>query len=288
MKLTALEELLWACGFLSSAAVLAVLIWRSRWRRFPGFTAWLAFVTGKTILLYIVYRVFHSGHWYARIYWWGLWPEFALQVGVAVELARAALRRHGKWVGDSGKLFFFAGALGVLFSGLLSDWIAPPAGIFRPWELRVDLFISLVFCELVVSVTLIANWLRLAWDRHLAAIAEGVTAFSVVSLIVTALESYLSTHYFGKLDHFQSYAWIGAMAWIALELGLPTPVKEIPGKQAAGESRQDFGRGPTGKQRPHPRDWFPALGKPRSLLLAFSRRARANFRARRSADEAKV
>jgi hypothetical protein len=175
MKVTALDDLLWAASFLltSTLLLLLLLLWRRRWRQFPIFIAWIAFVIGKSILLYSIYRFCGLGsHIYARLYWGALWPEFALQVGVAVELARAALRRKGSWVADAGKLFLFAGACGVVVSAILSAWIVPPRGAYTAWELRADLFTSLVLCELLVSVSLSANWLRLAWERHVLAIAR--------------------------------------------------------------------------------------------------------------------
>jgi hypothetical protein len=262
VKLSVLDDLLWALGFLLSAILLMVLIWRGRWRRFPIFTAWIAFATGKTLLLYVIYRFCGRDHLYAQVYWLGLWPEFALQVGTAIELARAALRRSGKWVGDARKLFLFASACGIVVSALLSEWISPPRGLYASWELRADLFISLVLCELLVSVSLIANWLRLAWERHVLAIAEGLIAFSGVSLVVNALQSYLGTQNFRQIEYFQSYAWIGATAWIAMELGLPNPNAGCPAPQSNEESsRQTPEKIAPGMLRPLPASCLRAVRK---------------------------
>ncbi|MGA7884487.1 MAG: hypothetical protein WCA44_02000 [Acidobacteriaceae bacterium] len=227
MDLTALDDLLWALGFSSSVVVLVIFLWRARYRRFPVFTAWIGFSVGNTILAFAVYRLYGLGsHLYAKIFWGSLWPGFVLQVGAVFELARTALRRNGAWVGDSLKLFLFAAACGVVVSALLSAWIVPPHGMYTAWELRADVLTSLVLCELLVSLSLIANWLSLAWDRHVLAIAEGLTVWSAVTLVVNAIESYLGSRYFKEIDRFQNYAWIGAMMWIAMEFGLPNATAE--------------------------------------------------------------
>lgn len=109
MQLTALDKVLWACAFLSSVAVLVILLWRGQRRRFPVFTSWIAFSAGNSILAYAVYRLYGLGsHLYAQLYWHSLWPIFVLQVGTIAELARAVLRRNGKWVGDARRLLLFA------------------------------------------------------------------------------------------------------------------------------------------------------------------------------------
>lgn len=236
MQLTALDKVLWACAFLSSVAVLVILLWRGQRRRFPVFTSWIAFSAGNSILAYAVYRLYGLGsHLYAQLYWHSLWPIFVLQVGTIAELARAVLRRNGKWVGDARRLLLFAAFGGVLVSALLSVWIVPPRGVYAAWELRGDLFTSLVLCELLVSVSLIANRLSLAWEGNTLAIAEALTGWNVVSLVVNGVESYLGSRFFKEIDHFQTYAWIGAMIWIAMEFGLPNANVESTAGQAPAE-----------------------------------------------------
>lgn len=236
MKLTALDGLLWALGFLSTAVVLAALLLRARWRQFPLFTVWVAYVIGKSVLFYVILRFSGPGHLYAHVYWYGMWPEFVIEVAVAVELACIVFRRDGNWSADAKRLFLSASFCGFVVSALLSAWIVPAQGPYKAWELRGDLFTSLVICELLVSISLIANWLRLAWERHALAVAEGLTVWSAVSLVVNALESYWGTRYAHTLGHCQSYAWIAAMAWIAMEFALPNPKAEAPGPVPAGSS----------------------------------------------------
>jgi hypothetical protein len=252
MNRTALGDLLWALGFLSTLVLLSIFLWRGYFRRFPVFTSWIAFVSAKDIFLFIVFRTRSLGHLYAELYWGDLWPEFAIELGVALEVARAALRRNTLWIGDAKRLFLFGAACGIVISALLCVWIVPPPGAYKVWELRADLFASLVLCELLVSVTVIANLHRLAWDRHVLAIAEGLTVWGAVSLVVNALETYLGSQYFNEIDHFQSYAWIGAMMWIAMEFGLPNATTESPAGQPTEDSARTPDKSPPGMLRPIP------------------------------------
>ena len=248
MSLSLLDDLLWGAGFLAGALVLATLFWRGHWRRFPAFTAWITFITGKTALCYIVYRLQGFSHIYARIYWFGLWPEFVLQLAVVMELARATLRRNRIWIRGARRRFFFAAASGILLSALLSEWIIPPHGLYASWELRGDLFSSLVVCELLVSISLIAGRFRLAWEGRVLALAQGLTALSAVCLVVNALQSYFGTQNFKQIEYFQSYAWIGAMVWIAIEFGRPGTADGFSKREAALESAQ--GRGEISSRMP--------------------------------------
>ena len=111
MHFSAADKILWAVGFVSTALLLAVLLARSRWREFPVFTAYAAFGVTRTIALFFIY----SHGWrtlYAAVYWSALLLDFALQLGIAVEIARIVLRPTGTWVHDARNQFLVAAATG--------------------------------------------------------------------------------------------------------------------------------------------------------------------------------
>lgn len=285
MQLTVLDALLWSLGLALGALLLLILIRGARYREFPVFSAWMAFVVAKSVLLYVILRFYGSGHLYTRVYWGDLWPEFVIEFGVVFELARTVLRRNGNWIGDAGRLFLFAAIFATVVSALLSVWIVPPRGMYAAWELRGDLFTSLVVCALLVSVSLIANSLRLAWERHALAIAEALTAWSVVSLVVNALESYCSARYFKEIDHFQSYAWIGAMVWIAMDFGLPNPNAEVPAPQSGEKTAVASKSAPPGLLQPLHPGRLLAFQKLSLRIAGNPRRISPVFPAARSVDE---
>ncbi len=249
MKLTALDDLLWAFGFLGTIAVLAALLRHRRWEQFPIFTAWMAYETAVTVVMFLIYQ-YGSAHWYVRTYWASLWPDFALQVGVAAELARILFRPTGQWVRDARGILVAVGVGGGIVFALLCWWIRPPHSGFTPWELRADLFTSLTTCELLVAITVVANWLRLGWPNEVLSIIEGLTAWSGVMTLTTALQAYLGDRDFKLLDHVRVYAWIGATIWIAMEFGLPNPNPEFPVPLPAEPSSRAPERVPPGMLRP--------------------------------------
>ena len=228
MKFSAIEKLVWALSFYGTAALLAVLLVRGRWRQFPVFTFWLGFLTARTILLYSLYRA-GSAAWYAHIYWGGLWPDFALQVGVVVEIARIVLRPTGTWVRDARTHFIVAGVGAAVLAAVLACWVSPhartPAG---EWIMRGNLFTSLVTCELCVTVSLTASRFGLGWRSHVMALSQGLTAWSGVMVIDTTLQTFLGSDspVYRQLDELRAWAYFGATLWMMVRLWVPEPERK--------------------------------------------------------------
>lgn len=226
MKLSLMDGVLWAMGFLATAGLLAILLLRSRWKQFPTFTWWMAFETALTVTLFLLY--FRGDHrWYSRVYWVSLWPDFLLQIGVVIEIARVVLRPTGTWVQDARNLFITAGVGGAAVAALLVWWITPPVHGAAAWELRGNLFTSLVICELFVVMSFTANHLGLGWRSHVMALGQGLTAWAAVAVMNDSLQSYLGTHHFATVSYYlRSFAWIGATLWIAVRLWVAEPERQ--------------------------------------------------------------
>ncbi|HZZ37792.1 MAG TPA: hypothetical protein VFE06_01595 [Acidobacteriaceae bacterium] len=227
MHLSAAAKFWWAAGFLSTAALVVVLLVRGRWREFPVLTAWFAFLAARTITLFVLY----NGHWaygYRQVYLTCLWLDFALQLGVAVEIARIVLRPTGTWVQDARARFAIAGVAGAVVAGLLAWWVSPPAStVSWVWRIRGNLFTSLVICELFVMMSLTANRLGLGWRNHVMAVGQGLTAWTSIMVVTTALQSFLGNqHLYADLDYVRDLAYFGAAIWIAVQLWIPEPERQ--------------------------------------------------------------
>jgi hypothetical protein len=225
MKLPLLENLLWALGFLGNLILLLVLLERVRWKAFPVLTGWIGYEVALTILLFTLH-MHGSRTWYARVYWTSVWPDFLLQIGVIFEIARVVLRPTGTWVRDARNLFVTAGLGGAALAALLTWWISPPHGRYSVWELRGDLFTSLVICELFVAMSFTANRLGLGWRSHVIALGQGLTAWAGASVVTDSLQGYFGTHHFVTINYLRSVAWVGATAWIAIRLWIPEPERQ--------------------------------------------------------------
>ncbi len=227
MKLSLVDGLLWATGFLGTVALLVILLWRTRWKQFPLFTCWITFEMILTVALFSLYM--HGAHrWYSRVYWASLWPDFLLQLGVVLEIARIVLRPTGTWVRDARSLFITAGLGGAAIAAILVWWITPSGhGTAAAWELRGNLFTSLVICELFVAMNFTANHLGLGWRSHVMALGQGLTAWAAAAVINDFLQSYFGVHHFAGISYYlRSFAWIGATAWIAFRLWAPEPERQ--------------------------------------------------------------
>jgi len=227
MHVSAAANFWWAACFLSTLAVFVVLIGRGRRQEFAVLTLWFGFVDLRTILLFLLYRA----HWttaYRDVYYVGLVLEFALQLGVALEIARILLRPTGTWVQDARVRFAIAGAVGAVVAGLLAWWVSPPEStVTRVWMDRGNLFTSLVICELFVVMSLTANRLGLGWRNHVMAVGQGLTGWTSIMVVTTALQSLLGNqHFYADLDYVRDLAYFGATIWIALQLWIPEPARQ--------------------------------------------------------------
>jgi len=283
MNLSLLDDLLWGAAFLLNAFLFVILIWRGRWRRFPVLTCWMAYEVALSTVLYALYAN-HAFGAYSRVYWASLWPDFLLQVGAIGDLARIVLRRNGKWVRGARSLLIVAGAVAVTVAAVLTWLIHPPHGALAVSDLRSDLFTSLITCQLLIAISIIANGLGLAWPNEPLAVAQALTAWSAVTLIVNALQSYFGARNFRLINHFQSYAWIGAVVWIAIEFGAPRShdCLECQPSPAPAASM----KAPSGMLRPLSAGFSLARGKLRSDRTALHRCSSLISRQAHSLDEA--
>jgi len=226
MRFSGLDRFIWAASFSVNLAPVLVLILRGRWRQFPVFTSWLIFMTARSILLFASYQQ-GSRYWYTLVWTICLAPDFALQMGVVFEIARIVLRPTGTWVRDARGFFAAAGLLGMLVAALFAWWVNPSASSVRQlWEIRSDLFTSLVICELFVAMSLAANRVGLAWRSHVMAIGQGLTAWSCAMVIKDTIQSLPGTQLlYSPLNRIR-VIYLIAIGWIIIELWRDEPERK--------------------------------------------------------------
>ena len=126
MNLSALDNLMWAAGFLGHVALLFVLLIRRRWEQFPILTCFAAYEAMVTITLFLVSR-YGSQHAYAITYWVFGAGDILFQLGLIFEISRTVLRPTGSWIRDARSSFVIAGAIGTAISIRLSLAVKPLA-----------------------------------------------------------------------------------------------------------------------------------------------------------------
>jgi hypothetical protein len=226
MNLSRLDGILWAASFVGHVALLCVLTLRVRWKTFPIFTALVGFDTFRTIALYLIYA--HGSRlWYARIYWACTVVDFALQIGVVLEMARIVLRPTGTWVRDARKQFVLWALIGVGLAMVLAWGVSPPGLKAKEvWEVRGNLFTSLVTCELVLVMALASTRLGLGWRSHVMALGQGLAVWSIVAVAVDGIQSYLgAAQQFATLDHVRIFVYCAALLYWIVQFWIPEPVR---------------------------------------------------------------
>jgi len=238
MALSALARLLWAASFSGCVALLFVLLYRQRWKEIPVFTTFIAYEVAANIALFLAFRT-GSRHLYAAIYWPAAFLDFCLQLAVVVEMARIVLRPTGTWVLDAKQQFVFWGSAGAAVAAVLSWAVSPPtATALERWEMRGNLFTSLVTCELITVITITSNKLRIAWRSHVMALGRGLTAWSVVAVAVNVLHSYFGkVRAFLPLEHVCMLVCVGTLGYWVVRLW-----QEEPMWQPIPDMRADFVR----------------------------------------------
>jgi hypothetical protein len=215
----------WIAGVAANSALVFVLLYRHRFRQFPVFTLWLAFLVAKSIALMAIYAQ-GSRLVYTVVYLVGAGVDFALQLGVVLEIARILLRPTGTWIRDARPRFLVGGLAGVAVAAVFTWWINPPAPNARlMWQVRGNLFTSMVICELFIVMTLTATRLGLGWRNHVMAIGQGLTAWSTLMVAKTAFESFLGTQspYYHPLEQLRNVTYIAAVFWMIVQLWRDEP-----------------------------------------------------------------
>ena len=227
MHLSTLANALWAAGFVGHTALLFVLGYRHRWKQFPVFTAWIAFETILTILLFLIFR-YGSQRAYAWAYWSGDVVDFGLQVALVFEIARIVLRPTGAWLADARSRFLWISAAAV-FVALALAWRTEPSAhhSLDAWEVRGNLFTSLLICELFAAILFASQRLGLMWRNHVMRLGQGLTVWALVSFTVDVAHSYYgAVLHFAGLEHARMFVYLGAEVWWIVSFWAHEPARK--------------------------------------------------------------
>lgn len=228
MRLQILDTALWAAGPLLNAALFGVLFLRRRLRTFPVLATLCLFSILTAIALFLIYRL-GAAHVYAIAYWTVDGIDALLQIGVVAEVARIVFSPQHR-----------AGRSGLRLSGLLTAvalvslaivwWIHPNsptrAGV---WEIRGDLFTSLVVSGMFTCVLLSSQRRGMHWRSHVMSIGYGLMTWAVVTLIVGLLHGYWGRyqHYVG-VEHVRMLVYQAILVYWIIALWRDEPEKEQP------------------------------------------------------------
>jgi hypothetical protein len=222
MHLTGLDFVFWAVGFLENLGLLFVLWYRRLDRSFPFFTALALLSVIRTIVLYFVHS-YGTKDSYFYTYWSLAILDTMLQLGIVYEVASRVFRPVGVWARDVRGSFLWMVGLSITVALGLS-WLASPQA--RTWKesfvTKGTLFAAALMSELFVLMMALSISARFPWRTHVAKIAQGLGAYSLVSLLIETGHSYFGVgrevRTFVFLSHIRIAAYLTCVAYWAVML----------------------------------------------------------------------
>ena len=206
MPLSTLDRLLWAAGLAGHGVLLAVLFSRGRARFFPAFTALIAASILRTALLYVTHRS-ASERTYFVTFVGVSFVDVLLQFAVVYEVASHVFRPLGHWAPDARRGMRALSWGSLLVAGGLA-WLAAP--VTETWTtsavLKADFFCSALMSELCVGMIVLSLTVGLPWRPHVARIAHGLGAYSVIDVAIGAGHALYATEYGGQVQEALTYS----------------------------------------------------------------------------------
>ncbi len=237
MHLTGLDCFLWAVSFLCNLGLLFVLCYRRLGKSFPLFTALTILCVIRAVVMYFVLN-HGSKQTYFVTYWCLAVVDTMLQLGIVYEIASRVFRPVGVWARDVRGSFLWILGLSVTVALGLSWLASPPAQTWmRSFVTKGTLFAAALISELFVLMMALSISARLPWRTHLAKIAQGLGAYSLVSVVIETGHSYFGVgrevRAFVFLSHIRIAAYVACVAYWAVMLWR----KEQPSREMTQEMR---------------------------------------------------
>ena len=226
MKLPSLDIALWVAGPLLNAALFGVLCLRRRLRTFPVLAAWCISTIVSAVALFLIFH-HASHHVYAVGYWTVDAVDSLLQIGVIAEVAQIVFSPLAR---KRGFRLLPLIALAAAISFVIVWWIHPTsqtqAGV---WEIRGDLFVSLMVSEIFTVVLITSQRQGLHWRSHVMSIGYGLMVWAVFGLVLGLLHGYWGRHvHYVGVEHVRMLVYLTILIYWIIALWRDEPEKEQP------------------------------------------------------------
>ena len=208
--------------FLENLGLLVVLWYRRRAERFPFFTALITLVVIKTIVLYLVLHYGTKDGVFLYLLVIGC-SDTILQLCVVYEIAS---RVFGRWMfGHKTCEAVLPGCCGLsLWVAFGLTWLAsPPARTWmQSFSTKGNLFAAALQSELFVAMMALSIHARLPWRTHVAKIAQGLGAYSLLGVLIETGHSYFGVGRelpaFIVLSHVRMAAYLACVNYWIISL----------------------------------------------------------------------
>jgi hypothetical protein len=229
VRLPLFDATLWAAGPFVNAVLLIVLFHRRRLPQFRALALWSLFSILASAIFFFLYR-FASRPVYARAYWTMETADALLQLAVIAEVASIVFRPIG--VGNRRRRLLLAGSTAVIIiaSLVLAISVHPSAATRTGlYEIRGQLFTSLLVCIVFTIVLFASQKLGLYWRSHVMSVGYGLTVWAITSLLLDLLHGYLGrSNHFLMLEHIRMATYLGIFFYWIIALWRNEPDKKSP------------------------------------------------------------
>ena len=222
MTLSTLDQVLWAASLIGHAALASVLVVRKRWKEFPVFTSFVIYEALTTLFLFAVLHT-ASKRAYFLAYWITGFGNYVYQVAVIYEIARDVLRPTGRWVREAQRSFFLWGGLGLVVAAVLASQLGlPQSKGLDLWEARIQVFTSMLTCELFLAMSTAANRLGLQRRSYVVALGLGITVWACVALLQDFAHAALGwDHSLVGSAYFEEVVYLFVLVYWIVTFSLP-------------------------------------------------------------------
>jgi hypothetical protein len=233
MHLTGFDRFTWAAAFYGHLLLLFVIFARGRAKAFPFFTAYIAENIVKTAALYLILNHL-SFDAYSGAYLFFATADEVLQLLVFYELAVHVFCPTGVWASDVRKTFVGLICASVLVA-LALTWLSAPhtSSATQTFILRANFLSAALMSELFVGMVALSATAGLPWKTHVARIAQGLGAYSLVCVAKDIAVNYIGlgqdTHVIAELNHLRVLTYLVCETFWIVMLWQEAPApRELP------------------------------------------------------------
>jgi hypothetical protein len=233
MHLSDFDRFVWTATFLGYILLLIVLFVRRRASSFPAFTLYIAENIATAIVLYFVFNHLSIGTYRYAYRSLGVVDEI-LQLFVFYELAVHVFCPTGTWARDVR--ITFLGVIGAsTAAALFLTWLDHPTShsSIQSFILRSNFFTSALMSELFVGMMILSSTAGLPWKTHVAKIAQGLGAYSIVcvakDIVLNDLSLSQHVHLDAMLSHLRILTYLLCeVFWIVMLWQEAPAPRELP------------------------------------------------------------
>lgn len=222
MPFSRLDRGLWLAAFVLHCAILGILILRSKASRYPVFASLVSFEIAQTVVLFLAVQ-FHALRAYFYLYWTLAFIDYAFQVALVYEIGRDVLHAdHASTLGRHSTFGRWSVATAVISLLLCVSLRRHNLSGLDAWEMRINIFTSILTAELFLFLCLAINKLGLPWNSYGMNLGQGLCVWVITANLgdlLYAAEGSRST--LVTIDHVRMYVYLGVLTFWLITFSFP-------------------------------------------------------------------